>query len=149
MHDIRHRVGIRAPVHTVYSAVATPDGIRAFWTNQVDGESSLGGRLGFYFGGPTPAAIAEVIELSPDELVRWRCVDGPAEWIDTTITFGVHDSGDEAVLLFTHGGWREPGEFMHHCSTKWATFLIGLRSGLEGGRFTAFPDDARISTGWR
>ena len=32
---------------------------------------------------------------------------------------------------------------------KWATVLIGLRSGLEGGAFTAFPDDTKISGSWR
>jgi hypothetical protein len=53
------------------------------------------------------------------------------------------------VLLFTHADWREPVEFMHHCSTKWATVLLGLRSGLEGGAFTAFPDDTKISSSWR
>ena len=52
-------------------------------------------------------------------------------------------------LLFTHADWREPVEFMHHCSTKWATVLIGLRSGLEGGAFAAFPDDTKISGSWR
>jgi len=38
---------------------------------------------------------------------------------------------------------------MHHSSTKWATVLLGLRSGLEGGAFTSFPDDTRISSSWR
>jgi len=33
--------------------------------------------------------------------------------------------------------------------SKWATFLIGPRSGLEGGAFAAFPDDTRISSSWR
>jgi hypothetical protein len=49
----------------------------------------------------------------------------------------------------THADWREPVDFMHHCSTKWATVLVGLRSGLEGGAFTAFPDDTKVSSSWR
>jgi hypothetical protein len=44
---------------------------------------------------------------------------------------------------------REPVEFMHHCSIKWATYLIGLRSGLKGGAFAAFPDDTKVSSNWR
>jgi hypothetical protein len=35
-------------------------------------------------------------------------------------------------LLFTHAEWREPDEFIHHCSTKWAYFLLGLKAWLEG-----------------
>lgn len=149
MSEIRHRVGIAAPKDRVYTTLATTNGVARFWTDHVEGDSTVGGRLRVFFGGPTPAAVMELAELSPDDRVRWRCVDGPAEWIGTTIDFELTDSDEETVVLFTHAGWREPSEFMHHCSTKWATFLIGLRSGLEGGAFTAFPDDARISSGWR
>ena len=45
---------------------------------------------------------------------------------------------DETVLLFKHGGWREEVEFMYHCSTQWAHFLIGLRKFLETGEGTAY-----------
>jgi hypothetical protein len=50
------------------------------------------------------------------------------------------------VLLFTHASWREPVEFMHHCSTKWAYFLLGLKAWLEGGEATPFSDDMNISS---
>ena len=77
----------------------------------------------------------EVVELSQDDHVQWRCVEGPPEWVGTTVTVRPEKEGDgETVLLFTHADWQEPVEFMHHCSTKWATFLIGLRSGLEERR---------------
>jgi hypothetical protein len=128
---------------------ATRDGLAEFWTAQVEGDCEVGGRLRFFFGNPERAAVMEVVERSPDERVQWRCVEGPAEWVDTTVTFDLKDSDGETVLLFTHANWREPVEFMHHCATKWATFLIGLRSGLEGGAFTAFPGDTRVSGSWR
>jgi hypothetical protein len=39
--------------------------------------------------------------------------------------------------VFKHANWKEPVEFMHHCSTKWATFLLNLRDlggrGVVGG----------------
>lgn len=50
------------------------------------------------------------------------------------------------MLLFTHGDWREPVEFMHHCSTKWAYHLLGLKGWLEGGEATPYPADKRISS---
>ena len=149
MPDIRHRVGIAAPQNRVYQTLSSKEGLAGFWTNQVEGASEVGGKLSFFFGSPEPGAVMEVIELSPHDRVQWRCVDGPPEWVDTTVTFDLKDDGGETVLLFTHADWREPVEFMHHCSTKWATFLIGLRSGLEGGAFTAFPDETRISSSWR
>jgi len=149
MPDIRHRVGIAAPRRRIYEMLATPGGLAAFWTTQVEGNCEVGGTLKFFFGRPEPSAVMEVVELSPNQRVRWRCVEGPREWVGTTVTFELKDSGQETALLFTHADWAEPVEFMHHCSTKWATVLLGLRSGLEGGAFTSFPDDTRISSGWR
>ena len=150
MRDIRHRVGIAAPQHRVYEMVSTRNGLAEFWTTQVEGDSEVGGKLSFFFGSPKPGAVMEVAELSPDDRVRWRCVEGPPEWVGTTISFDLKENDGETVVLFTHADWREPVEFMHHCSTKWATFLIGLRSGLEGGAFTAAPDhEMRISGSWR
>ncbi len=150
MPDIRHRVGIAAPRHRVYEMLATKDGLAEFWTTHVEGDSEVGGKLSFFFGRPQPGAVMEVVELSPDDRVQWRCVEGAPEWVGTTVTFDLKDSAGETVLLFTHADWREPVEFMHHCSTRWATFLIGLRSGLEGGAFTTFPDnDTKVSSSWR
>ena len=119
------------PQNRVYKTLATKDGLAEFWTRQVEGDSAVGGKLNFFFGSPKPAAVMEVAELSPDDRVQWRCVEGPPEWVGTTITFDLTESCGETVLLFTHADWREPVEFMHHCSTKWATVLLGLRSGLE------------------
>jgi len=149
MYDIRHRVGIKAPQHRVYEMLATKEGLAEFWTPTVEGDSVVGGKLGFFFGAPEPAAVMEVTELSPAIRVRWRCVDGVPDWVGTALTFDLKQDGGETVLMFTHEGWQEPSEALHHSSTKWATYLIGLRSGLEGGSFTTFPDDTRISSVWQ
>jgi len=149
MPDIRHRVGIAVPRHRVYEEVRSTGGLAEFWAEKVEGDPEVGGKLSFFFGSPDPSVVMEVSELTPDERVQWRCVDGPAEWVGTTVTFDLSDGKGETVLLFTHAGWREPVEFMHHCSTKWATFLIGLRSGLAGGAFAAAPNETMISSSWR
>src|ERR1700716_1445188 len=126
--------------------LATKDGLAKFWTRQVEGDSEVGGKLRFFFGKPEPSAVMEVVELSPDDRVQWRCVNGAPEWVGTTGTFDLKSSGGETVLLFTHADWREPVEFMHHCSTKWAYFLLGLKAGLEGREYTPYPEDEKIST---
>ena len=55
-------------------------------------------------------------------------------------------TGDETTVLFTHAGWREPVEFMQHCSTKWGSFLLGLKSGFEDGKATPWPNDLPVSS---
>lgn len=144
METIRHRIGVEAPLSALYDAVATPEGLASWWTRRVEGESRVGGKVAFWFGRDEPGAVMEITDLVPTSRVVWRCIDGPSGWIDTTVTFDLHDLDGESVLVFTHDGWREPVEFMHHCSTRWAYFLIGLKFGLEGGSATPFPDDAKI-----
>src|SRR4051794_38768545 len=146
MDTIRHRVGIAAPAHEVFDMLATAQGAAQWWTHDVEGDGAVGSRLAFYFGTPDRRAVMEIVALTPDSRVEWRCVDGPDEWIDAPITFDLKAVDGETVVLFTHGGWRSPVEFMNHCSTKWAYFLLGLKAGLEGGQATPFPTDLKISS---
>ncbi|MDX6258562.1 MAG: hypothetical protein QOH84_250, partial [Kribbellaceae bacterium] len=50
-----------------------------------------------------------------------------------------------AIIHFKHEGWKEPVEFMSHCSTKWAIFLMSLKSLLESGQGSPDPTDVSIS----
>ncbi|HJZ62444.1 MAG TPA: SRPBCC domain-containing protein [Miltoncostaeaceae bacterium] len=149
MPDIRHRVGIDAPAATVYEAIATPEGLSAWWTRDVRGEGRVGSALAVHFGSDKPGAVMDVTELDPERRVTWRCSSGAPEWIGTEIRFELKPGvRGETVVLFTHADWREPVEFMHHCSIKWAQFLISLKHGLESGTATPFPEDEHISI-WR
>jgi uncharacterized protein YndB with AHSA1/START domain len=143
--DIRHRVAITAPIESVYEAVATPEGISRWWTRDgVRGESSEGSKLQFFFGQPDPAAVMEVTRLDPEGHVSWNCIEGADEWVGTRLTFDLTRNDDQTVVLFTHADWREPVEFMAHCSARWAYFLLSLKSLLETGRGTPFPEDMKF-----
>jgi uncharacterized protein YndB with AHSA1/START domain len=147
MAEIRHRVGIAAPAGDVYDALTTTEGLADWWTREVKGQSSPGSELEFYFGNPDRGAVMEIVDLTPASRVVWRCVRGPEEWVGTKLTFELSDEGSgETVLMFTHADWSEPVPFMHHCSTKWAVHLVGLKHGLEGGSATPYPEDRRISS---
>lgn len=146
MESIRHRVGIKAPQERVYAALATTEGLSSWWTRTVDGDPNVGGKLQFYFGGPDARVIMNVEDLEPNQRVVWLCLGQAEEWIGTHITFDLTQADGETALLFTHSDWREPVEFMYHCSTKWAYFLIGLKAGLEGGEATPYPGEMKISS---
>ena len=64
----------------------------------------------------------------------------------TEITFDLKRDGDETVVLFTHAGWGEPVEFMHHCTTAWGYFLMSLKHDVEAGAGNPFPDHEKISS---
>ena len=140
MPDILHRLTIDTSSERVHEMIATKTGTERWWTaHPLEGDESVGGKLLVYFGGADPSAVMEVIENKPDQ-VAWRCVDGPDDWRETRITFQLKPAAHgETTLLFSHTGWREPTEFMSMCSTHWASYLIGLKAGLEGRDYTPYP----------
>jgi uncharacterized protein YndB with AHSA1/START domain len=147
MLDILHRVGVKAPLNEVYNALSTRDGLTGWWTTDTRGDAVIGGTIEFRFsadGAEIGGFKMKVLELHVRERVRWAVVDGPAEWIGTHIVWDLKQQGDYTIVLFKHERWKESGEFMHHCSTKWAIFLMSLKSLVETGRGQPSPDDVRI-----
>ncbi len=144
MADILHRIGVEhASPAQVFDALTTIEGLSGWWAEQTSGETGIGGVIEFRFG---PGGIDMAVrELVPDKLVRWEVVGGPAEWIGTEVTFELRQVDGFTIVLFEHTGWREPVEFMHHCSTKWATFLLSLKQLVETGRGAPDPRDLQIS----
>ena len=145
MVDILHRAGVKTPTpEKVYDALTTVDGLAAWWTESTTGSSDVGGVIEFRFP-PVGGFDMEVVEARPSERVSWRVVDGPDEWVGTTIDFELNQSGDYTVVLFKHQGWKEPVEFMHHCSTKWGSYLMSLKDLVETGEGAPAPRDVQIS----
>jgi steroid delta-isomerase-like uncharacterized protein len=141
MPDILHRISIDVPQGRVHDMLATKAGLEQWWSGHpVAGDDRVGGKLAFYFGRADPGAVMEVLTDTPNR-IAWRCHEGPADWVDTTISFDVKPAGENGgtTVVFSHAGWKVANEFMNHCSTHWASYLIGMRAGLEGGTFTPFP----------
>ena len=148
MADIIHRIGIRAPAAKVYEAVATTQGVAGWWTRETTGTAKLGGTLDVRFRNTEGKQIGqmefELTKLDTNREVRWRFLEGPPEWLGTDVTFEMTEDGDMTVLVFGHRNWKEPVEFMAHCSMKWAVFLLSLRELVEKGKGKPAPDDLKI-----
>jgi uncharacterized protein YndB with AHSA1/START domain len=144
MVDILHRVGIKtSSPERVYDALTTTEGLAGWWTDDTQGSSEVGGVLEFRFP-PVGGFDMEVLEAKPAERVAWRVVAGPEEWIGTTVDWDLRQDGDWTIVLFRHQDWKKPGEFMHHCSTKWGSFLLSLKSLVEDGEGAPAPRDVQI-----
>ena len=120
----------------------TREGLAGWWTSNTQGDSTVGGTIQFRFGAG--GFDMKVLELQAASRVRWQVVDGPPEWMGTTVTFDMRQEDEYAIVLFRHEGWKEPVEFMGHCSTKWAVFLMSLKSMLETGTGQPDPHDVKI-----
>ena len=127
MVDILHRIGIKSPVTQVYNALTSLEGLAHWWTEEVQGDGRIGGKIEFSFRSKTGelrgGMVMEVKELNAQRDVRWRCIEGPAEWVGTDITFQLSEQDNQTIVLFGHRNWREAVESTYHCSMKWATFL--------------------------
>jgi uncharacterized protein YndB with AHSA1/START domain len=141
MPDILHRVGIKTTPEKVFEALSTVEGLSHWWIRDTAGDAKQGGVILFGFSD------MKVTELTPNKLVKWKCVRGPKEWVDTDLTFQLVPKDDQIFVLFTHANWKEPVEFMHHCSTKWATFLLSLKDWLERAEGRPAPYDVKIHAG--
>ena len=145
MPDILHKVGVKSSsLNDVYEALTTIKGLSAWWTTNTQGDSKVGGVIQFRFGAG--GFDMKVLELQPAKRVLWQVVDGPAEWIGTKISFDLRQNDDWAIVLFKHEGWKEPVEFMHHCSTKWGVFLLSLKSFLETRKGAPWPNDMKLDS---
>ncbi|MFJ9810333.1 SRPBCC domain-containing protein [Streptomyces sp. NPDC101158] len=143
MPDILHRIGVLSSPDAVYAALTTVEGLADWWTEETEGDTGTGGVIRFRFeaGG----FDMKVLEARPDERVVWEVVDGPEEWIGTRVRFDLKEEDGFTIVLFRHEGWKEPVEFMYHCSTKWAIFLMSLKRLVETGKGEPAPRDVRIS----
>lgn len=150
MIDIWHRVGAVAPIEDVYNAIATPEGVAAWWTGETSGAGDPGTGIEVTFrreSGELVGSIEfEVEELEPSKRVVWRFTGGPEEWQGTRAQFELTEAeGGYTIINFGHLGWAEEVEFLHHCSTKWATYLLSLKQLVETGRGAPSPYDVTIS----
>jgi len=138
MPDILHRVGIAAEPTRVFEALTSVEGIKNWWSAETHGDASEGGDFQFR------SNRLHVAHADPS-LVTWT-YSGPAkEWLPTEISFRLAWCDGQTIVLFKHAGWLEPVEFMHHCSTKWATFLLSLKDYVERGEGRPEPRDTKIA----
>lgn len=148
MADIIHRIGIKAPVAKVYTALATTEGIAGWWTKETTGTSQPGNAIDVAFLTPAGKKIGgmtmEVVALQRDRRVHWRFKDGPPEWIGTDVLFDLAEADGQTIVAFGHRNWPEAPDFMSHCSMKWATFLLSLRELVETGVGRPSPHDLKI-----
>lgn len=143
MAEIVHRVGIKASPKRIYQSLTTNEGLAKWWTNDVCGAGEVGSTIAFRFGGGGPDF--RVTKLIPDKRVCWQhSGDMPQAWVNTQIVFELEARENQTFVRFTHSNWPEPTDFMAHCSTKWAVFLLSLKEVLETGRGKPFPNDTPI-----
>jgi len=143
MAEINHQVGIAGTAREIYEALTTNEGLSRWWTHDTSGAGEAGSVIKFRFNGGGPDF--EVVELVPDTLVRWRHSGiVPENWMGTEISFRLKEAENQTYVRFSHAKWIKASDFMAHCSTRWAVFLLSLKDAIETGTGRPFPNDVAI-----
>ncbi len=144
MPHIIHRIGIKTDAVTpVLEALTTIKGLAGWWTTDTSGEpEKKDGTIQFRFGAG--GFDMRVTKLQAPNEVEWEVIALEKEWIGTTIHWQLKQEGDYVIVLFQHRNWKDATEFMHHCSTKWAVFLLSLKALFETGKGAPNPNDQKI-----
>jgi hypothetical protein len=66
----------------VFDAIATPDGLRRWWTTTVTGSAAPGGTLRFGFAGLDEQILMRVDAVRPLSALTWSCVAHPERRMD-------------------------------------------------------------------
>ena len=160
MKSIRHALLIGAPAEKIYNAITTQQGLSAWWTPETTTKPELNNIARFGFG-PDYFKEMRITELESSRLVKWICIAGADEWIDTTISFELQP-GDKkdwldthpemkgqlqqqknddkgTLLIFHHDDWKEYTLMFAECNYTWAQFLKSLKLLCETGKGKPWP----------
>ena len=86
-----------------------------------------------------------VTQRAENSAGRWKQSGNvPEAWVGTEILFRLQVEGKQKLVLFTHPNWQNSTDFLAHCSTKWAVFLISLKDAVEESQGRPFPNGAQI-----
>ncbi len=95
---------------------------------------------------PSAASTWRSSRLEPAERVPGEVVDGPEEWIGTTVDWELTQDGDYTIVLFKHEGWRSRSSSCTTAAPSGRSFLMSLKSLVETGDGRARTrDDVQIS----
>ena len=150
MNHFQQSLVIEADPATVYAALATPEGLRGWWTQDCDVQTRVGATMHFRFG-PNHKAM-RIEKLEPVSEVRWRCTEAHIaagqlarrdEWVGTQLVFRLtpHANG-HTRLDFEHIGLVPALECYRLCNDGWRYFLCSLQQFIETGRGTPYQLEA-------
>jgi uncharacterized protein YndB with AHSA1/START domain len=167
MPDIHHELLIEAPKELIFDALTTQQGLAGWWAPKATAKPERGSVARIPFG-PGYFKRMRVDELVLGERVRWTCLEGADEWVDTKLSFEIKGGGAEALsrahpeidgqveqlnhagkatlMIFRHDGWRADTPMFAECNYTWGQFLRSLKLYCETGKGRPHPTQHRVES---
>jgi uncharacterized protein YndB with AHSA1/START domain len=138
MPDIDHEFSVHASAPQVFAAVATADGLNAWWTLTCKGQPAAGNdyQLGFGAGYDW---IGHVTECTENEAIEWQIESGDEDWNGTRVALRLKDTGDGSTAVrFRHSGWPADNGHYRGSTYCWAMYLRLMKRHVEHGETVAY-----------
>jgi uncharacterized protein YndB with AHSA1/START domain len=165
MPNIHHAILIAASAEKVYDSITRPEGLSAWWTPGSTAKPEINSLARFPFGDGYFKEM-KIMELEQGRYIKWKCMKGDTEWVDTTLSF-ILESGDEklildshpeirgqvdqltkaglkTLLIFHHDNWKNYTPMFAECNYTWAMFLRSLKLLCENGSGRPWPEQHRV-----
>ena len=77
------------PAERVFSALATADGVKGWWTLHCEVSEAVGGQSSYHFPSGGFFAVMRTLRREPSRLLEWECIDSKHD--DSTGYADLHD----------------------------------------------------------
>ncbi len=133
MSEITHDVTIHANCATVYQALTTAQGLRAWFTSQVQGSGKVGTHWQLEFIDQ-PSFNWHILAAENARRVAWKCLEGPGNAPGTEVEFSLKSESDNQTLLrIRHHGWTKGDPKFERCVEIWRILMNHLQQYCENG----------------
>lgn len=133
MSEIKHDITIATNCATVYEALTTAQGLRAWFTSQVNGTGKVGTNWELEFVDE-PSFTWRILASENQRSVSWKCLKGPGNAAGTEVEFLLKPKTDNQVILtIIHRGWTKDDPKFASCVKIWRTLMSHLQQYCEQG----------------
>jgi uncharacterized protein YndB with AHSA1/START domain len=143
VRGLSRTITINAPVADLFDAIATRNGIAAWWTPLISGTVGLRKEFQLGFEGLDEIIRIRVDEARNPKIVRWtvREHSGLPEWNGTSIAFALTKlEARKTTLHFQHNGLVPQLACYRDCRAGWDHFLDSLASVAAGSPGSPFGE---------
>ena len=140
MTEILMQMDVAAPADQVWTALTSPEGVRAWWTREADVDVREGAVSRLSFPDAPMTWDLRSDEAREDSRLLWHCVGGPPPWIGTDVVFELSRSGGGTLVRLDHTGWQDADEMVRIVTFGWGQILPRLKKYAETGRPAPFFD---------
>jgi uncharacterized protein YndB with AHSA1/START domain len=125
---------INAAPEEVYRAFTTLEGLRGWWTPDCDVGEKVGDIHHFRFSNGDFNKL-QIVELTSNERIHWKCIDGWDEWKGTEIIANFVETNEgHTRMFFMHKGLTPNKLCYKGCHDAWSKYISqSIKGYVETG----------------